>query len=295
MNQPKVLPPLRHKPYGGAWSIHDPEALDFVKDINYQEGNRQAFVEQYRDWMCAGKNFVGIEQFEHLDFCAGTTEAFGQFYYSHIDKRLRLFKGEYFYHWLMARNYFKQSEVLGEVPLAEGDVVVMSCPFSGTGNIPDKFYEVLSECEKLNIPVMLDLAYINITEMNDLYLDYNCIDTITTSLSKVFPVENNRIGLRMRRENYDDSLYAYNQNNYVNLYSVNIGHQLIKKFDNKWLLNKYKQRQKDICWELGVAASDSVIFGLAKKGNYDEYNRGGDYNRLCFSRLWDGRIYAGKN
>ena len=36
--------------------------------------------------------------------------------------------------------------------------------------------------------------------------------------------------------------------------------------------------------------SDCVIFGLAKKGQYDEYNRGGDHNRLCFSRVWDGRI-----
>jgi len=191
----------------------------------------------------------------------------------------------------MARNYFKQSEAIGDSPLAKGDVVVISCPFSGTGNIPETFYEVLDQCQSLAIPVMLDLAYINITDINKLNLDYDCVEVITTSLSKVFPVETNRIGIRLRRKNYDDSLYAYNQNNYVNLYSVSIGHDLIKKFDNKWLTSKYRSRQKDLCWELGCRISDSVIFGLAKKGNFDEYDRGGEYNRLCFSRLWDGRIY----
>ena len=291
MLQSKVLPPLRDKPYGGAWSIHDSEAMDHVNELTYQEGDRKTFINDYRDWMSHGKDFVGLSKYEHIDFCAGTTEAFGQFYYQHMDKRLRLYKGEYFYHWLMARNYFKQSEAIGEIPLAKDDVVVISCPFSGTGNIPKTFYEVLEQCESLKIPVMLDLAYINITDIQTLNLDYDCIEVLTTSLSKVFPVETNRIGRRLRRNNYDDSLCAYNQNNYVNLYSVNIGHNLIKKFDNKWLTNKYRSRQKDLCWELGIKVSDSVIFGLAKKGNYDEYDRGGEYNRLCFSRLWDGRLH----
>ena len=64
----------------------------------------------------------------------------------------------------MARNYFKKSAELSNEPLVEGDVVVMSCPFSGTGNIPAGFYNILEQCEKLAIPVMLDLAYINILE-----------------------------------------------------------------------------------------------------------------------------------
>ena len=289
MNQ-KVLPPLRGKSYGGAWSIHDQESTNFLNTITVEKGNRSAFVQDYRDWFSNNKNFKGLGAYKHVDFSAGTTEAFGQFYFRHLDKRLRLLKGEYFYHWLMARNYFTSSAELGTEPLSKGDVVVMSCPFSGTGNLPPNFYDILSQCEKLEIPVMLDLAYINISCINDLDLDFKCIQEITTSLSKVFPVENHRIGIRMRRDFYDDSLFAYNENDYVNLYSVNIGHKLITKFNINWLYNKYETMQIQTCDSLGIEKSDCVIFGLAEKGTFDEYHRGGEYNRLCFSRKWDGRI-----
>ena len=290
MEQESVLPPLRDKPYGGAWSIHDSESIAFIESIDRKEGNRQRFLDEYGQWFVNNKDFKGIEQYKHVDFSAGTTETFGQFYYQHINKRLRLLKGEYFYHWLMARNYFKSSLVIGDEPLRSGDVVVMSCPFADTGNIPDDFYKILEQCEDLQIPVMLDLAYINVSNISELDLTYKCIHTITTSLSKVFPVETHRIGIRLRRDFYDDGLFAYNQNDYVNLYSAHVGHELIKRFDNNWLYDKYRSQQAETCAELGVKPTSCVIFGIGQKGNYDEYNRGGKTNRLCFSKLWDKRI-----
>lgn len=285
-----VLPPLRHKPFGGAWSIHDAESTEFLKSLPVANGNRADFVNDYYQWLQEDINLIGIESFPNLDFVAGTTETFHLFYYKHMDKRLRLFKDEYFYHHMMKRNYYNKYLDIDVSTLAEGDVVVMSCPFSGTGGIPDDFYAILKTCEELEIPVMLDLAYINISNISELDLNFKCIETITTSLSKVFPVENMRIGIRLQRSLYDDPIHAYNQNNYVNLHSVNIGHQLIRKFNNKWLFNKYKSIQKDTCNRLGVTPSDCVIFGIADKGSFDEYNRGGSKNRLCFSRVWDGRI-----
>jgi len=55
------------------------------------------------------------------------------------------------------------------------------------------------------------------------------------------------------------------------------------------LLDKYRSLQQQTCSELGVNTSSCVIFGIAKKGKFDEYNRGGKSNRLCFSKLWDKR------
>lgn len=285
-----VLPPLTDKPYGGAWSIHDTESVGHLNNIDHTIGDREQFLHDYKKWISNGKHFKGLEDFEHLDFSAGTSETFGQFYYQHINKRLRLLKGEFFYHWLMGRNYFKSCVEIGADDLKSGDVVVMSCPFAGTGNIPENFYMILEQCENLQIPVMLDLAYINISKIKDLDLSFKCIHTLTTSLSKVFPVENHRIGIRMRRKFFDDSLYAYNNGNYVNLFSVNIGHQMIKKFDNNWLCKKYQDLQIDSCASLQLIPSDCVIFGLDKSGKYSEYNRGIDTNRLCFSRIWDKRV-----
>ena len=56
-----------------------------------------------------------------------------------------------------------------------------------------------------------------------------------------------------------------------------------------FIVNKYKKQQEEYCTELGVDKSQSVVFGLDSKQQYTEYNRGTDTNRLCFSRVWDGR------
>ena len=40
----KVMPPLRGKPYGGAWSVYDNESVDFLNSISVEKGNRSAFV-----------------------------------------------------------------------------------------------------------------------------------------------------------------------------------------------------------------------------------------------------------
>lgn len=288
--QKYVLPPLRNKPYGGAWSIHDPEIVQVLKTLPQNNGNIKEFTNNYFDWFQQGKNLLGLKKFTDLNFSAGTTETFHMFYLKHIHRRLRLFADEYFYHHMVARNYFKSFKLIEGIDFDENDVVVISCPFSGHGGIPNNFYTILQKCNDLKIPVMIDMAYINLTDIKEINLDFDCIETITTSLSKYFPVENLRIGMRMERQEYDDPMVAYNQNNYVNLQSVNIGHQLIKKFDAHWLHKKYKTQQEEICKELNVKPSESVIFGLADKGLFDEYNRGGKQNRLCFSRVWDGRI-----
>ena len=290
----KTMPHLKDKCYGGAWSIHDLGTVDFrmkmithLSEMKLGDGNINDFLRDYREWI----RIVDFKNFPHMNFSHGTTETFDKFYLRHLDKpRLRLLKGEYFYHQIMARNYFKDFDWLDEKPIEKGDVVVMSCPFSDTGNIPKDFSKILEQCENLNVPVMLDLAYINISDIEYLDLNYKCIETVTTSLSKVFPVEHDRIGIRFEREIYDDTMVAYNQNRYINLLSVNLGHQFIRKYKRTWLYDNYKQLQSITCQRLNLTPSNTVIFGIDYDDQYSEYNRGGSTNRLCFSKLWDNRI-----
>jgi hypothetical protein len=284
-----TLPNNRNKIYGGAWSIHDPASLEAMKSSN-NPVDPAIFCSDYKDWISKGKNFKGYQEFKHLDFSNGTTETFDKFYQTHHGHRLRLLKGEYFYHQLQAKLMFKNRfDWIGDVPLAEGDVVVMSCPFSDTGGVPVDFDSILAKCDRLSVPVLLDMAYISISSINELDLSHPCIKIITSSLSKVFPVEHHRIGIRMRREFEDDTLVAYNQTKYINRYSVNLGHHMISSFSNDWLMEQYQAKQQKICKELEVDISPCVIFGIDKKNKFPEYNRGASSNRLCFSKIWDGR------
>ena len=61
MLQNRVLPPLRNKPYGGAWSIHDPVSLDYLKSIAPEKGNRKEFLHDYKDWIGQDKKFIGLK------------------------------------------------------------------------------------------------------------------------------------------------------------------------------------------------------------------------------------------
>ena len=284
MTQNTVLPNHKNKIYGGAWSVYDQEILDTITQIQPEKGNVNQFIKDYKNWIG-----LDLNEYPYVNFSAGTTETFDKFYYKHTGKRLRIFKGEYFYHQIMARNYF-QMEWLENDVIKENDFVVISCPFSDTGDVPQNFYSILESCNNLNVPVLLDMSYINISNISNINLNFKCIKTITTSLSKVFPVEHYRIGIRFDREFIDDTLNAYNQNNYVNLYSVNIGHHLIKNYKNNWLYEKYKNKQKQICKKLDINTSPCVIFGIDKKMRFMEYNRGSSVNRLCFSKIWDQRI-----
>jgi histidinol-phosphate/aromatic aminotransferase/cobyric acid decarboxylase-like protein len=243
------------------------------------------FVNDYFKWFANPHIINGIEKFNSLSYCNGTTEAFDKFYHKHMHRKLRFLRGEYFYHQIMAKRFFKESSFIDDPnDISNDDVVVMSVPFSDTGNVPEHYNDIMTQCEKNNIPVLLDMAYISLAVKLDINVDYQCIDTITTSLSKVFPVAHWRIGMRMQKENLDDTLDAYEMNSYLNTHAVNVGHQLIKQYPADYSFNKYRQQQLSFCNMLDIKPSDSFIFGIDQFNKHPEYNRGGPTNRFCFAK-----------
>lgn len=285
----KTLPNLKDKPYGGVWSIDDIDVITSIKEIYdpFARSDLQEFLHEYAQWMQQGHTIHGIQRFTQLAYANGTTEIFDKFYQRHTNRRLRLWRGEYFYHQIQARELFKDWAWIEDDDIQATDVVVVSMPFSDTGGIPLGYQTVLEQCEQLNVPVMIDMAYINTSKRCNFNVNFNCIEVIATSLSKVFPVSHMRIGLRLMQNFLDDTLSAYcNQATpYLNTSSVYLGHQLIKKYHAQWLWDKYHLAQFEICNELGVAPSNCVMLGIDHLNKYDEYNRGGKTNRLCFSKI----------
>ena len=281
MNQ--ALPNHRNKIYGGAWPVPDPDVLEYLMTTSINSTHKE-FVNDYFQWFANPHNINGIEKFNSLSYCNGTTEAFDKFYHKHMHRKLRFLRGEYFYHQIMAKRFFKQSSYIDDdVLISQDDVVVMSVPFSDTGGVPANYTKIMEACDALNVPVLLDMAYISLAKGLEINVNYKCIDTITTSLSKVFPVAHWRIGMRMQRENIDDTLDAYEMNSYLNTHAVNVGHQLIRQYPADYSYNKFKQQQLSFCNMLNIKPSDSFIFGIDYDNKYPEYSRGGPSNRLCFA------------
>ena len=267
------LPDNKDKPFGGAYSVYDPETVymrDYlvqkyaVNNFNF-ESLKQEYFSVFKDFLSTPHKLIDIEKYKHFCFTQGTTESFSHFYIRFNNKRLRL---------------------------ARGDALVISAPFSDTCDIYPNLENILSECDNKNIPVLLDLAYINLATNIEIDLTHSCIEYIVSSLSKVFPVENYRIGIRLQKTMFEDPLYVINEvnYNYINMLSVYLGTEMMKHFEPDYIFNKYRQKQLDFCKRLNVEPTSCVYFGLDKNNNYPEYNRGRNYNRLCFSRIWDGRM-----
>ena len=298
------LPDLKDKPFGGAYSVHDSETVrirdestnKFVKEnksLN-EDKIRQNFLQTYKDWaFSTHSNIKGIKNFNKLCYTNGTTDSFAQFFIRFRNKRLRLKKGEYFYSQMMRRLWYSENFAwLHEDKIREGDVLLISVPFSDTGSIPNDLEKVLTDCDNASVPVMLDFAYLNLAINFSLDVTHPCIEYIVTSLSKVFPVEHHRIGIRMQREVFEDQLYVINEDNYnyINLLGAYVGTTLMQNFSADYIYNKYKDEQIKMCKKYNLDPSPCVYFGIDQKGQYPLYSRGNETNRLCFTRIWDGRM-----
>jgi len=295
------LPDNKNKPFGGAYSVYDEDTI-YQRNIlvqNYAvfnhdfESLKRNYFEIYKNFLSSPHKLHGINKYKYACFTHGTTESFSHFYIRFNNKRLRLAKGEYFYHQMTKSLYYSNRFAwLEDEELAEGDALVISAPFSDTCEIYPNLEEILTECDDKNIPVLLDLAYINLAINIEINLNHPCIEYIVSSLSKVFPLENHRIGIRLQKTMFEDPLYVINETNYnyLNMLSIYVGNEMMKHFEPDYIYKKYRQKQLEFCNNLDLTPTSCVYFGIDKNNRYPEYNRGRKFNRLCFSRIWDGRM-----
>lgn len=277
----------RSMPYGGAFAIQDSEIISYMKTINlvdslWDDNVTSKFCNTYIDWIKATKNntVLGLENFEHAVFSNGTTEAFMMFYIKNKNRRFRCFKGEFIFHQLAWRNDWNNWKYIEDCKLDKNDAVIISLPFSDTGNEHNQLEFILKTCNALGIPVLVDCAYFGMCSDIKINLNYKCITDVTFSLSKTFPVAHARIGMRLTKVDDDDLMFVHKKINYNNRIAAKLGIELMGKYSSDYVYNKYVTQQKDLCKKLDVLPSKCVIFGVDTNNLYSEYNRGGLTNRL---------------
>jgi len=294
------LPNNKNKIYGGAYSVHDPVTCLHRDTLlqNYSESDidfettKLDYFDAFKQFLQQPHDLIGLDLYTHSCFTQGTTESFLHFYLRYRNKRLRLARGEYFFHQMTKNMYYQNNFAwLDEDELRSGDVLVLSVPFSDSCELYPNLDTILYECDVKSIPVMLDLAYINLAVGFTVDLTHPCIEYVVSSLSKVFPLENHRVGIRLQKTFFEDPLYVINEQdyNYINICSIYLGLKMMQEFGPTYIYVKYLDAQINMCKQLGLKRSSCVYFGIDENNAYPEYNRGASTNRLCFSRVWDGR------
>ena len=294
---------LKGWPFAAAQCVFDPKreaALQYFttkamfEDCLNDENVLPEYYNTYRKWLNSSTNntFSGLEAFPVTAYSNGTTESFDKFYLKNATKRFRCFRGEYMYHRLAWRNYFPSWAFIDDEPIQPGDVVVCSAPFADTGDIHPAFTkDFLDNCYSKGVPVLIDAAFVGIVGGFEYNFDHPAITDLCFSLSKTFPVNLIRVGVRFTREDDDDSLLVYHKTQYVNRLGAAIGLKFMQAWSVDDIYNTYRATQLDWCNKMELVPSKSVIFGIDHNHKYDHYNRGmKDTNRLCFAKYYNSGV-----
>jgi hypothetical protein len=271
------------KKYGGAAGISDDSIQQTISEMSLSNCNTSdtKYIDMFKHWVNSSvNNTIELPQDWFYTYSDGTTAAFNMFYLEHRDKRFRVLSGEYFYHKIMfTRMNLAWSEIHNS-DIKQNDAVIISLPFSNTGNAHDQMITILDNCARLGVPVLLDCCYFGQCTGLHFPLDHPAITVIAFSLSKCFDVPYYRIGMRAAKIDNDDGLFVYQKNGYTNKVAQHVGIELMSVYSSDYMVDKYYPWTLDVCDSMGIANTSCVNFGLSANKKYDYLSRGSGKNRI---------------
>lgn len=288
------LPTLKHLEFGGAKAIPDAWTISLIEAALQQGSSTHwliqkdihiRFVDTYRNWILSTNlnEITGFSSYPVAASSHGTSESFDKFYLKNHSRRFRCFRGEYMYHAASWKTYFPNWLWIDDADIDAQDAVVISIPFSDTGDRHPIMDSVLDRCDLLGVPVLLDCAFFGACAGLQFNFDRECITDIVFSLSKTVPVAHARIGVRFTKIDDDDSLLIHHKTCYVNRLALGLGLEIMKKISPDRCFREFRSKQHAICQQLGLEASPTVFLGIDRQGLWDQYNRGTNSNRLCIA------------
>jgi hypothetical protein len=168
--------------------------------------------------------------------------------------------------------------------LTFNDAVIISVPFSDSGNMPRDIDKILDKCDYYKIPVLLDLAYLPQAKNIKLDLSHPCIETVVCSISKAHDgAQYLRAGVRFQRENCDDGIDIANSVGMVPHHAMASACYLMSLYDLDYNWRTYGDTYYQVCKQLVLEPTDCLMFALSYD-NYSEFNRGNPWHRVCVSQ-----------
>ena len=245
-------------------AIRDPEQVSFLKDykLNLYEAHQDLdqvpiLRETAVDWM-----MPRVRLGEHLELVPmpSTKNALVEFLYKNKARRVRINQQEYWNKSHLRSINAESQYFVDPDDLTENDCVVMSLPLHGTYTVPTWLDHLFNTCENKNIPVFLDLCWVWFQHEIMLDLTSSCIDTVTCTLGKAFPIEGFRQGFKfVRKANLTKYDTTYSTNRFGNRLLID----LMKRFPCDYLVKKYTEKQDYWCSRLGLQKTESVHNAVA--------------------------------
>jgi hypothetical protein len=267
---------------------------DYFSDIRYQSMvDIPAYIQAFKNWITSSElNPVrGLESFAEASVSLGVTQAIDEFHYQSLleGRSIRLFRGEYPYHRDI-HPFDWESGFIDDHPLKTSDSVVISYPFSGTGEAHPKMQWLFDECQNLKIPLFLDLAWFGTCGGLTFDLQHPAITHASFSLSKGLTCGNYRSGVRFSRhlktsKRGQDRLSLQQEWNHSIHLNLMIGKDLMENFSPDTQYKKYRKAQIEVCNELGLNPSPCVHIATGVGLEWEDFSRDGVVNRINIREL----------
>lgn len=195
------------------------------------------FIHSNKNWQ-----FDGLKDFE-IDTCIGATQFIDNTIMKFGLENIQILENDYFYYTRLNPN--KTWAQIGN--LTPNTPMIISYPFSGYGDIHPQMNAILDECLSKNIDLYIDSAWTTSAKTLSFDFSHPCIKEIAFSLSKGFGLYWNRIGIRYRKHNYDDSIHIMNKFNMINRMPKLIGLYIMNKYPIDYLWQTYGELYFEVC------------------------------------------------
>ena len=241
------------------------------------------FLEEYTNWIKKSKlnSFTGLDYFPNKFISLGVTQAIDDYILFCFKKnlKLRMFKGEYPYA-RESSDILKNNKEIDDFKLLPGDAVLISCPFSATGDKHPNWDWLVDECTRLSIPIFVDCAFFG--TCRDIVVDFSfdCFDTISFSPTKGLNCGNFRTGISFtKRKGKDCTLDILQQWHHGIHMHTALALELLKKYGPDTIPDRYTEIQKQVCDYYELTPTKTIHLALGNN-EWSYFNRDNICNRI---------------
>lgn len=219
----------------------------------------EEFKYEFDNWLTSHElsDFKGISSFPVRHIIQGVTHFIDDLY-----QRcgvLQTFENDYKYHWRLNNNI----KYVTLDTLDSNKELIISMPFPYYGDIHPNMNEILDECQRLQIPVHVDSAWISCIRNIDFDFDHPAIKTFAVSLSKS-GIGGNRIGMRYAREEPAGSITLINKFNMNQESLMFVGIKFIQRFGPEYFWKKYETKYLKVCKDFDLTPTKAIHIAMDK-------------------------------
>lgn len=225
--------------------------------------SKQEYITTADEWFKSTKRnkILGWDDFKYVDPIVGCTQFIESIIMKYGLEGFQILSPEYAYYQFIG----KQKTIIGN--LEPNKPLLVSLPNFWYCDILPRWNEILDECEKKNIDIHLDMAWITTSTDIEINLAHPNIKSFAMSLSK-YSLQWNRIGLRWTKKRTMDSISISNHYyNDTHAGLMSCGVYIMNNVPRDYIWDTYGEKHVEVCNKYNLRSTK--FLHVAKKQDED--------------------------